>query len=253
MTPGARPPGKHLTGVTSESIARFASLLADRSRVAMCLALLDGRPWTAGELGSQAGVARSTATEHLNLLVEAGLLAEERQGRHRYVRLANPEVAQLVEDLAAAVGQAERPQSLRAVRASDRLAAARTCYDHLAGGLGVALFDGLVAAGFVDVADGLVLTAAGRTWFCDLAGAAAVEPPRSRPLLRTCLDWTERRPHLGGALGAALCHQLVERRWIARASEHRAVTITTAGSRALADLLDIQVPVTAPQPIRVVS
>ena len=237
MTPGARPPGRQLAGVSPESIARFAGLLADRSRVAMCLALLDGRAWTAGELGSQAGVARSTATEHLNLLVGAGLLAEERQGRHRYVRLANPEVAQLVEDLAAAVGQAERPQSLRAVRASDRLAVARTCYDHLAGGLGVALFDGLVAAGLVDVTDGLVLTPAGRAWFTDLAGTDAVAPRRSRPLLHTCLDWTERRPHLGGALGAALCHQSVERGWVVRASGHRAVTVTAAGSRALADLL----------------
>jgi DNA-binding transcriptional ArsR family regulator len=253
MTPAARPRGSQGTGVTPESIARFAGLLADRSRVAMCLALLDGRAWTAGELGNHAGVARSTATEHLNLLVDAGLLAEERQGRHRYVRLANPEVAQLVEDLAAAVGQAERPQFLRAVRASDRLAAARACYDHLAGGLGVAVFDGLVAAGFLDVADGLVLTTAGRIWFTDLVGAAAVEPPRSRPLLRTCLDWTERRTHLGGALGAALCHQLVARRWIVRATEHRAVTITAAGSRALADLLGIQVPVTGARPVRVVS
>jgi DNA-binding transcriptional ArsR family regulator len=251
MTPAARSPGKHVTGVTPESIARFASLLADRSRVAMCLALLDGRAWTAGELGRHAGIARSTATEHLNLLVDAGVLAEERQGRHRYVRLANPEVAQLVEDLAAAVGQSERPQSLRAVRASDRLAAARTCYDHLAGGLGVALFDGIVAAGLIEVADDLVLTPAGRSWFSDLAGADAVEPPRSRPLLRTCLDWTERRPHLGGALGAALCHQLVERGWVVRATEHRAVTITAAGSRALHDLLGVQIPVS--QQIRSVS
>jgi DNA-binding transcriptional ArsR family regulator len=245
MTRGGRPVGEH---VTAASIARFAGLLADRSRVAMCLALLDGRAWTAGELGNHAGVARSTATEHLNLLVDAGLLAEERQGRHRYVRLANPELAQLVEDLAAAVGQAERPQSLRAVRASERLSAARTCYDHLAGGLGVALFDGLVAAGLIDVSDGLVFTTAGRTWFTDLTGAA-LEPSRSRPLLRTCLDWTERRPHLGGALGAALCTELVERNWIVRSPDNRAVTITAAGSRALSDLLAIQVAVT--QDVRV--
>jgi hypothetical protein len=94
-------------------------------------------------------------------------------------------------------------------------------------------------------------TPAGRTWFTELAGAAALEPRRSRPLLRPCLDWTERRPHLGGALGAALCHEFVERGWVVRASGHRAVTITAAWSRALADLLDISVPVS--QHIRVVS
>lgn len=100
----------------AQSVARFAGLLADRTRAAMCLALLDGRAWTAGELAQHAGVGRSTATEHLNILVGGGLLAEERQGRHRYVRLANPWVAQLVEDLAAAVGEPGRPRSLRAVR-----------------------------------------------------------------------------------------------------------------------------------------
>ncbi|PZS36753.1 MAG: transcriptional regulator [Pseudonocardiales bacterium] len=238
---------------TPESIAQFAGLLADRSRVTMCLALLDGRAWTAGELGHQAGVARSTATGHLNLLVAAGLLAEERQGRHRYVRLANAEMAQLVEDLAAAVGQAERPQSLRAVRVNERLAAARTCYDHLAGSLGVALFDGLLDAGLVDARDGLSLTPAGRTWFTDLAGAAAIEPRRSRPLLRTCLDWTERRPHLGGVLGAALCDEFVQRGWIVRAREHRAVTLTLAGVRAIDDLLGVRIPAAGASHIRVVS
>lgn len=129
--------------LAAQSVARFVGLLADRTRAAMCLALLDGRAWTAGELAQHAGVGRSTATEHLNVLVGGGLLAEERQGRHRYVRLADPGVAQLVEDLAAAAGGGpERPRSLRSVRAADKLAAARTCYDHLAGTLGVRLYEG---------------------------------------------------------------------------------------------------------------
>lgn len=230
---------------TAESVARFAGLLADRSRAAMCLALLDGRAWTAGELARHAGIARSTASEHLTLLVGQGLLAEHRQGRHRYVRIADPRLAQLIEDLAEAVGQPERPSSLRSVRAASQLAAARTCYDHLAGVLGVALFDGLVAADLVAVGDGLVLTPTGRGWFTDLAGAVALQTPGSRPLLRACLDWTERRTHLGGALGAVLCQQLVERAWVTRAKNHRAVTVTPAGSRALADLLGVRVPATA--------
>ncbi|PZS13914.1 MAG: transcriptional regulator [Pseudonocardiales bacterium] len=228
--------------IDAESVARFAGLLAERSRVAMCLAVLDGRAWTAGELARHAGVARSTASEHVSRLVEAGLLTELRQGRHRYLRLAGPEIAQLVEDLAAAVGQVEQPRSLRTVRAGDRLAAARTCYDHLAGALGVALFDGLVDAELIAVGDGLALTPAGRAWFVDLAGDDAVQARRSRPLLRTCLDWTQRRPHLGGVLGAVLCRQMVERDWISRSPEHRAVAVTPAGSRALADLLGVSVP-----------
>lgn len=226
----------------AESLARFAGLLADRSRATMCLALIDGRAWTAGELASHAGIARSTASEHLTILVEAGLLAEERQGRHRYVRLAGPEIAQLVEDLAAAVADTDRPVSLRTVRAARRLAHARTCYDHLAGALGVALFDALVQAQLVSVRDGLSLTPAGKGWFTDIAGETALRLRGSRPLLRTCLDWTERRPHLSGALGAALCHQLVEREWITRAQDSRAVTVTPAGSQALVDRLDVRLP-----------
>ncbi|MFS8477655.1 MAG: winged helix-turn-helix domain-containing protein [Micromonosporaceae bacterium] len=226
---------------TAQSIARFAGLLADRSRVAICLALLDGRAWTAGELARHARIGRSTASEHITLLVGAGLLTERRQGRHRYLCLAGPHVAQLIEDLGAAVGEPERPMSLRAVRAAGQLAAARTCYDHLAGALGVALFDALVAAGFIAVRDGLVLTPAGRDWFTGLAGDAALRARGSRPLVRACLDWTERRDHLGGLLGAVLCRQFVERGWLNQVRNSRAVTVTPAGGRALSGL-GVRVP-----------
>lgn len=227
--------------LSAESLAEFAGLLADRSRASMCLALLDGRAWTAGELASHAGVGRSTASEHLTILVGAGLLAEQRQGRHRYVRLAGPQVAQLIEDLATAVGEPDRPTSLRTVRAARHLAAGRTCYDHLAGHLGVVLFDGLVDGALIAVHDGLVLTPAGRVWFTEVVGDPALHPGGSRPLLRTCLDWTERRNHLGGALGAALCHEFTERAWITRTPAHRAVTLTPVGTQALADLLKVNI------------
>ena len=210
-------------------------------RAAICLALLDGRAWTAGELVRHAGVARSTASEHLTLLVSAGLLAEERQGRHRYLRLADDQTAQLVEDLAAAIGLPDQPSSLRTVRAARHLAVARTCYDHLAGALGVALYDALVDRRLVRVRDGLVLTPAGRTWFVDLAGPECLHQAGRRPLPRTCLDWTERRSHLGGVLGAVLYSQLLERDWLTRAAQHRAVIVTPAGTRALADLLHLDV------------
>lgn len=223
--------------LTAGSVAAFAALLADRTRAAICLALIDGRAWTAGELAAHAGVARSTASEHLTALVGAGLLAQERQGRHRYVWLAGPEVATLVEDIAGVAGTARPSSSLRSVRAAGELAAARTCYDHLAGTLGVALFDALVDGGLVRTRDGLTLTGPGREWFVGLAGEAALHARGSRPLLRTCLDWTERRPHLGGHLGAVLHRELRRREWVVPSARHRAVRLTPAGEAGLSDLL----------------
>jgi DNA-binding transcriptional ArsR family regulator len=224
-----------------ESVAGLASLLADRSRAAMCLALLDGRAWTAAELASYAGIGRPTATGHLNQLVSAGLLTEVRQGRHRYLRLAGPQVAQLLEDLALAGGQPAPARSLRTVRAAEDLASARTCYDHLAGTLGVQLFDRLVAAGLICLDDGIAITAAGRTWFAELAGPAALTPAGSRPLVRSCLDWTERRAHLGGALGAVLYRQLAGRGWVSGCRGTRAVRLTDPGRQALDGLLPLAV------------
>ena len=225
-----------------ESVASFAGLLAHRSRAAMCLALLDGRAWTAAELASCAGISRPTASEHLNLLVDAGLLAEVRQGRHRYVRLARPEIAQLIEDLAAAAGEPAPARSLRTVRAAADLAEARTCYDHLAGALGVRLFDAMIANGLLADRDGLAVTAAGRCWFTEVAGPEAMRPAGSRPLVRSCLDWTERRPHLGGALGAALHRVLAARAWVTPCAGSRAVRLTADGERGLAGLLGPAAP-----------
>jgi DNA-binding transcriptional ArsR family regulator len=222
-----------------ESVADFAGLLADRSRAAMCIALLDGRAWTAAELASHAGIGRPTATEHLNQLVGAGLLTEVRQGRHRYLRLAGPRVAQLLEDMALAAGQPAPTHSLRTVRVARDLAAARTCYDHLAGTLGVQVFDAMVAAQLISLDDGLAVTAAGRAWFTELAGPEALTPAHSRPLVRSCLDWTQRRPHLGGALGAVLYRQLTDRRWVSPCPGSRAVRLTETGRQALGGLLPL--------------
>src|SRR3954470_13036457 len=133
----------------AEGLARWAGLLADETRAGFLLALLDGRAWTAGELARHAGVAASTTSEHLGKLVAGGLLAEERQGRHRYVRLADAGVAQLVEDLAAQAGPvvAPRPRTLRESGAGSAMARGRTCYDHLAGRLGIAVTDALTGRG----------------------------------------------------------------------------------------------------------
>lgn len=239
MTAAALHVGEDGGVISPDSLARFAAVLADRSRAAICLALIDGRAWTAGELARHVEISPSTASEHLTLLVAAGLLAEERQGRHRYVRLADPQAAQLIEDLAAAVGETVRPASLRTVNAARRLKSARTCYDHLAGVLGVGLFDALVANRLLDARQGLSVTDAGRVWFAELAGPVALQARGSRPLVRSCLDWTERRSHLGGSLGATLYAELLARQWIVRAPHHRGITVTDEGTIGLRTLLGL--------------
>ncbi|MFE2042768.1 ArsR/SmtB family transcription factor [Streptomyces sp. NPDC059477] len=219
--------------------AAFAALLADETRVRCLLALLDGRAWTAGELARHAGVAASTVSEHLGKLVSGGLLTEERQGRHRYVRLAGPSVAQLVEDLAARVGPdaVRQPRTLREAGAGSAMARGRTCYDHLAGRLGIVLTDALTARGLLRQDTGFALTDDGVDWF-DAAGIALRRTGR-RPLARACLDWTERRPHLGGVAGAALCRHALDTGWCVRIGSQRAVKVTGEGERALGRLLGI--------------
>jgi DNA-binding transcriptional ArsR family regulator len=222
-------------------LAGLASLVADETRAGFLLALLDGRAWTAGELARHAGVAASTASEHLGKLVAGGLLTEERQGRHRYVRLADSRVAQLVEDLTAQVAPtaaAERPRSLRESSAGSAMARGRTCYDHLAGRLGIAVTDALTGLGLLRQDTGFALTDEGVHWFQDL-GAPLVRTGR-RPLARACLDWTERRPHLAGVAGATLCRHALDAGWCVRIGSERAVKVTGEGERVLSELLGIQ-------------
>ncbi|QEU84911.1 ArsR/SmtB family transcription factor [Streptomyces viridosporus] len=224
-------------------LARLAGLIADETRAVCLLALLDGRAWTAGELARHAGVAASTLSEHLGRLVAGGLLAEERQGRHRYVRLADATAAQLVEDLAArlAPDDVRRPRTLRQAGAGSAMARGRTCYDHLAGRLGIAVTDALAARGLLRRDTGFALTDAGLRWF-DAAGIALDRRGR-RPLARACLDWTERRPHLAGAAGAALCGHALRAGWCVRIGSERAVRVTDTGERALSELLGIEAAV----------
>ncbi|WP_155055456.1 ArsR/SmtB family transcription factor [Streptomyces blattellae] len=221
-------------------LARLAGLVADETRAVCLLALLDGRAWTAGELARHAGVAASTLSGHLGRLVAGGLLAEERQGRHRYVRLAGPQVAQLLEDLAAQVAPeaAARPRTLRESTAGSAMARGRTCYDHLAGRLGITLTDALTERGLLSQDAGFALTEAGLRWF----GAVGIALDRKgrRPLVRACLDWTERRSHLAGVAGAALCRHALDTGWCVRIGSERAVKVTPSGERALGELLGIE-------------
>lgn len=224
-------------GVSAVALADVASLLAEGTRAAFCTALLDGRAWTARELAGLAGVAPSTTSEHLTKLVAGGVLAERRQGRHRYVQLASPEIAQLIEDLAALAPPGPAPVGLRAVSVSEALATARTCYDHLAGRLGVAIADALIDRGLLTDSYGFALTESGLVWFRD---RLAFSPkPSRRPLARACLDWTERRSHLAGQAGAHLRARATQEGWISTRRGGRAVRLTRAGHHALHDLLGL--------------
>jgi len=221
--------------------AEIAALAGDPGRASMLNGLMDGRALTASELAQLAGITAQTASSHLTRMTDAGLLAVEKQGRHRYHRLASPAVAQMIESIMriAAPGVAAKP-----VRTGPRdaaLRAGRTCYDHLAGHLGVAITDALVDAGHLELGlDAGEVTESGRA-LLDRAGIdmAALTAARGRILCRPCLDWSERRPHLAGAIGAALCSHCFERGWIRRVDGTRAVTVTPNGQRQLRETFGV--------------
>jgi DNA-binding transcriptional ArsR family regulator len=219
--------------VTADELAAVAGLLADRTRAAVCTTLLDGQMWTAGDLARSAGVSASTMSEHLTRLIDGGLLTEHRQGRHRYVALIGAHVAATLEQLLTLTEPAPPARSLREVSTREALRWGRTCYDHLAGRLGVAMTEAMIARRLLD--DELALTPKGERWLADLLGSEVA--PTRRPRTRACLDWTERRHHLAGAAGAHLCSELFARGWIRRTGTGRPVRTTTTGDEALQQLL----------------
>jgi DNA-binding transcriptional ArsR family regulator len=215
------------------NIVRIAALIGDHARAEVLTALLADRALTATELAAVAGVTKQTISGHLAKLLDAGLVAVDAQGRHRYFRLADRDVAHLLESL---MGIAFRTGAVRA-RASPRepaLRRARVCYDHLAGELGVVVYEGLVARRALrQGADGVTLTAAGRTLFGAIGLDCTTLDGQRRTFCRACLDWSERRYHLAGALGAALLARVVALGWARRAKDSRVITFTHAGERAL--------------------
>ena len=253
-----------MTDVHGElDVAAVAALFADPTRARMLAALTDGRALPASVLAAESGVAASTASEHLSRLLTGALVTVEQSGRHRYFRLADERVAAAIEALATLA-----PQSpVRSLRESTRAAAlrrARTCYDHLAGRLGVAVTESLIARGALARADGR-----DGNERCDgdrLAGPVPVHPyqlgpaatpvfaqlgvdldavtARSdrRPVLRFCVDWSEQRHHLAGALGAALLARLREAGWVRSLPAPRAVDLTESGRVALGELLGVRDP-----------
>ena len=214
-------------------MAATAALLGDPARAHMLTALMRGGALTAKELAFAAHISAPTASGHLAKLTQAGLLAAERHGRHRYYRLATPLVGTVVEGLLAVSGA--EPPARRIWTGGVALRIARTCYDHLAGRLGVAVADGMVAAGrAVLTPDGGEITPTGLE-FLSAFGADPMRGGNTRRLFcRPCLDWSERRLHLAGRVGAALCVRFFELQWIARQRDTRAVAITPAGREGFA-------------------
>jgi DNA-binding transcriptional ArsR family regulator len=238
--PKSSAPASDTAGTPAARLAALAALLSDETRAVFLLSLLDGRAWTASELARQAGIAASTASEHLGRLVSAGLLAEERQGRHRYVRLADADAAQLVESVASyAIPGRDAPHTLRAASAGAAMARGRTCYDHLAGRLGITITEAMERRGLLLTGNGFALTDEGLAWFDDLGIHLSAITSR-RPRVSSCLDWTERKRHLAGIAGAELCRHALERKWCVRIGSERAVKVTPEGERTFAELLDIE-------------
>ena len=210
------------------NIVRIAALIGDSARAEVLSALMGGRALTATELAGTAGVTKQTISAHLAKLLEAGLIACAQQGRHRYFRLADHHVASLLESL---MGVAARTGALR-VHAGPRepaLRKARICYDHLAGELGVWAFETMLAQGIFLHDEALKVSDLGKLWFADIGIDAAIFGKQRRMLCRPCLDWSERRQHLGGALGAAFLQRCYALHWARQAKDSRVITFTVQG------------------------
>lgn len=212
-------------------LAETAALIGEPTRTAMLMTLMDGRALTAGELARAAGVTPQTASGHLGKMLEAGLLAIERQGRHHYYRLASPAIGGMLEAMMVAAA----PPPVRTGPRDAAMREARTCYDHLAGQIAVAIADAMIKRAEIAMdADGAALTDAGRQLLAEIG--IELQPssePGGTTFCRLCLDWSERRPHLGGAVGAALYRAFLGRGWIRRTTGSRTVLIPSGGREAL--------------------
>ena len=221
-------------------VAKVAALAGDPGRASMLNALMDGRALTATELTKVAGITPQTASGHLSRMIDVGLLSVEKQGRHRYYRLATPSVAQMLESIMQVASElAPRSKKLTVGPKEAALRRARTCYDHLAGQLGVSIADALVRDGYVELTGDAGIAALG----IDIAPLVARRTKRSgRVLCRPCLDWSERKPHLAGILGATICEHSVQQGWTRRLVGTRAVLVTPKGERAFRERFGAKLP-----------
>jgi DNA-binding transcriptional ArsR family regulator len=227
--------------ITGPFIAEIAALVGEPARATMLSALLDGRALTASELAFAARITPQTASSHLGKLTEAGLLSVIREGRHRYFRLASPKVVEMLDGIVA-VALEHRPRYRPVSRQAQELGAARICYDHLAGRLSVDLTDFFTIHEFIVLGDAAAeITTAGTRFLTefgiDLSGLSSTR----RHFCRLCLDWTERRPHIAGAVGAALTRRYFDLGWTKRMQHSRAVIVTASGKRGFLETFGIGV------------
>ncbi len=215
-------------------ISKVGALLADPARAAIIVALCEEHALPASELAERARISASTTSIHLTKLMEAGWVELARYGRHHYYRLSSPQITKLLEQAMSVVPARTtlKPESERThpQHGQGDLRLARTCYDHLAGKLGVALTDTLVQQGVLEAVDkDFILTGHSHAMLKDLGVDVAVAAKQRRAFARRCLDWTERRDHLGGALGAAICTTWLEQGWVQRQEQSRALCVTSVG------------------------
>jgi DNA-binding transcriptional ArsR family regulator len=227
--------------ITGPIIAEIAALVGDPARATMLSSLLDGRARAASELARAAHVTPQTASAHLGKLTGAGLLSMVRHGRHRYFRLAGPSVGDMLDGIAA-VALLKRPRQPPLSGDARALAAARICYGHLAGRLSIELIDALVARDHVVLHESAAeITTAGARFLTRFGIALGSRRGSRRHVCRLCLDWTERRPHLAGTMGAALAARYVELGWVEQRKDSQAVRVTAAGRRGFLKTFGIDV------------
>jgi DNA-binding transcriptional ArsR family regulator len=214
-------------------IARIAALIADPARSAMLIALMDGRALTATELAGRGGITKQTASSHLAKLVDGDVLAVEAQGRHRYFRLTGPHVASLLE--AMMVFSSDLAPPLRTGPRDPALRKARICYDHLAGEMGVRLFERMQADRWLN--DDLTVTTHGIDKLTEIGLDLGTLPPSNRPLCRACLDWSQRRQHLAGRLGKGILDHLLAQSLAHRLPDSRIIRFSAEGERIFDDWL----------------
>lgn len=238
------PPLVHTGRMNTNQVARIAALVGEPARTDMLLALLDGRALTARELAAAAHITPSTASRHLGLLVESGLLGVSRQGRHRYHRLASADVARVLEGIMQLAVATAAPLPPATGPRDARMRFARTCYDHLAGRLAVAVADRLVEDGAIVVEEESALVTDRATTALQSLGldADAIHSPGGgkRPPCRPCLDWSERRMHVAGRLGALLCAHCLQQGWLLQKPKSRALELAPAGATAFRNWLGTQ-------------
>jgi DNA-binding transcriptional ArsR family regulator len=219
------------------SIAPVAALAGDPTRANMLNALLGGKALTAGELANEAGVTAQTASSHLAKLEQGGLIAGLRQGRHRYFKLAGHDVAEMLETMMSVAQRAGHTRTRTGPKAPE-LRKARVCYDHLAGEMGVGMFDSLMKARLIAGGETLRLTKRGEDFARDFGIDLGALSRERRPLCKSCLDWSQRRSHLAGGLGAAMLERFYALKWARRDRNSRAVHFSLQGEKALSRLLD---------------